>query len=200
MLQPATAAAVHDSPWLGEHVTDHLGRPATVRRVYDVDGEHVAYLTSSLPAAEDGEAVCGEHTALLSAPGRPAAVPDFPGKLAELGRLEEAAHSRGATEDDIARFRAAARALEPYDRAEDHLRQALFDQAQPGDRVYLTGKDWYATIADHDDNPLRDFPRLTLRVRLDDTVLRAHPHLLARFPGGIVNLSTLRMWPTLDLA
>lgn len=199
LQQPATATPVPDSPWLGVDVTDHLGRPARVRRVYDVDGEHVAYLTSALPADEDGEAICGEHTALLSAPGHPAAVPDFPGRLAELGRLEETAHSRGATDADVERFRAAARALEPYDRAEHRLRDALFDQAQPGDRVYLTGKDWYATDADLDDHPLPDLPRRALRVRLDDAVLHAHPHLLTRHPDGIINLSVLRMWPTLGL-
>ncbi|MFD3422108.1 hypothetical protein [Streptomyces decoyicus] len=190
---------VDDSTWLAKDVTDHLGRPATVRRVYEVRGQHVALLTSALPASEGGEAICGEHVDLLCADGRPPAFPRFLNKIAELGRLEEALYNDGATEADAQRFRAAARALKPYQRAEHYLRQALIDQARPGDRMYLTSKDWYATLADLDSHPLRDLPRQALHVRLDDAALREQPSLLESHPDGIVELSTLTMWPTLGL-
>lgn len=199
MSQPVAVTPVAGSPWLGQDVTDHLGRPATVRRVYDVDGEHVALLTSALPAYQGGEAVHGEHVGLLSAPGRSPALTGFRDRLAELGRLEGVLHDDGATEADAGRFRDAAQALKPYTQSVFRLRQALIDQAQPGDRVYLTGKDWYATVDDLDDSPLHDLPRLALPVRLDDDALRRAPHLRRRHPDGLVELSTLGMWPTLGL-
>lgn len=193
------ARVVTDSPWLGKDVTDHLDRPATVRRVYDVNGQHTAVLTSTLPALDGGEAISGEHVGLLSLDGQPPAFPGYRDKLTELGELEHTLHSDGATEEDALRFRAASQTLKPYQHAEYHLRQALIDQAQPGDRVYLTGKDWYGTIADLDDHPLRDLPRMALRLRLDDAALREEPHILERHPDGIIELTTLMMWPTLDL-
>ncbi|MFF9786344.1 hypothetical protein [Streptomyces nigrescens] len=195
----APATLVYDSLWLDKDVTDRLGRPATVRRVYDVQGHHVAVLTSTLPASEGGEAISGEHIDLLSADGQPPAFPNFQEKFDELVRLEEVLHSGGATEADAECFRAAAQALKPYQHAEQRLRQALIDQAQPGDRVYLTGKDWYATVVDADDHPLHDLPRMALPIRLDAAALRDDPYLQTRHPDGIVELSTLRLWPTLNL-
>ncbi|MFF8786956.1 hypothetical protein [Streptomyces sp. NPDC015125] len=195
----APATPVNDSPWLGKDVTDHLGRPATVRRVYDVRGQHVALLTSASSAPEKGEAIYGEHVALLSADGQPPTFPDFQDKRAELVRLECILHSEGATKADAERFRAAAQALAPYQQARGRLRQALIDQAQPGDRVYLTRQGSYATVADADSYPLDDLPRLSMHVRLGDDALRNDPYLLEGHPDGIVELSTLTLWPTLDL-
>ncbi|MEV6425992.1 hypothetical protein [Streptomyces sp. NPDC051662] len=195
----AQATALPDSPWLGKAVTDHLGRPATVRRVYEIDGQHVAVLTSALPADQGGEAICGEHVDLLSADGRAPAFPGFLDKLARLADLESALHDPGATEDDARAFRALQQAIKPYQFAEYRLRQALIDQAQPGDRLYLTGKHWYVTLADLDGHPMRDFPRMALRVRLEDDVLREESHILERHPDGVIELSTLTMWPTLGL-
>ncbi|MER0476826.1 hypothetical protein ABR737_00385 [Streptomyces sp. Edi2] len=201
LIAPITT--VDDSPWLGKDVTDHLGRPATVRRVYDVRGQHVTVLTSTLPASNGGEATCGEHVDLLSADGQPPAFPDFQDRFAELVRLEEALYSADATSEDAARFRAADQALKPYREARRHLRQALIQQAQPGDRVYLTGKDWYATIIDADldadADADSDLPRLSMRVRLDDAALHDDPYLLKSHPDGIIEYSTLKMWPTLNL-
>ncbi|MEO3976980.1 hypothetical protein [Streptomyces sp. CAU 1734] len=193
------AAPVNDSHWLGKEVTDHLGRPATVRRVYDVQGQPVALLTSPLPATENGEAIYGEHTALLSADGQPPAFLGFQDKLDELGRLESALYADGATEEDAQRFRAASQELKPYQQSRYYLRQALVDQAQPGDRMYLTGKGRCATVVDIDDHPLCDLPRMALRLRLDEATLREEPHLLESHPDGIVELSTIMMWPTLGL-
>ncbi|MFG3429698.1 hypothetical protein [Streptomyces californicus] len=190
---------VSDSPWLGKDVTDHLDRPAIVRRVYDVNGQHTAVLTSALPAIEGGEAISGEHVDLLSTGGKAPVFPGYQDKLSELADLESTLHSVGATEEDALHFRAAHQALKPYQLAEYHLRQALIDQAEPGDRVYLTGKDWYGTIADIDDHPLHDLPRMALRIRLDDSALNEEPHLLERHPDGIIQLPTLMMWPTLNL-
>ncbi|MFI1769122.1 hypothetical protein ACH41H_44820 [Streptomyces sp. NPDC020800] len=195
----AQAVVVPDSPWLGKAVTDHLGRPATVRRVYEVRGQHVAVLTSDLPAAQGGEAICGEHVDLLSTDNQAPAFPGFRDKLDQLANLESALYCTDATEDDARAFRALRMALEPFQFAEYRLRHALLDQARPGDRLYLTGKDWYATLHDLDDHPLRDLPRMALRVRLDDSALREEPHILERHPDGIVELNTLTMWPTLDL-
>ncbi|MFF9436334.1 hypothetical protein ACF1BP_21630 [Streptomyces sp. NPDC014735] len=193
------AVALPQSPWLGKAVTDRLGRPATVRRIYETGGQHVAVLTSALPAAQGGEAICGEHVGLLSADGRAPAFPGFRDKLSRLADLESALHDPGATEDDARAFRALHQTLKPYQHAEYNLRQALIDQAQPGDRVYLTGKHWYGTLADLDDHPLRDLPRMALRIRLDDATLREEPHILERHPDGIIELTTLTMWPTLGL-
>ncbi|MET8605823.1 hypothetical protein ABZV92_19990 [Streptomyces rubiginosohelvolus] len=193
------ARVVSDSPWLGKEVTDHLGRPAIVRRVYDVNGQHTAVLTSSLPAIDGGEAISGEHVDLLSTGGNAPVFPGYQDKLSELADLESTLHSGGATEEDALQFRAAHQALKPYQQAEYHLRQALIDQAEPGDRVYLTGKDWYGTVADIDDDPLHDLPRMALRIRLDDSVLNEKPHLLERHPEGTIELTTLMMWPTLGL-
>ncbi|MFI1189174.1 hypothetical protein [Streptomyces californicus] len=193
------ARVVSKSPWLGEDVIDHLGRPAIVRSVYDVNGEHTAVLTSALPAIKGGEAISGEHVDLLSKPGTAPAFPGYQDKLSELADLESTLHSVGATEEDALHFRAAHQALKPYQLAEYHLRQALIDQAEPGDRVYLTGKDWYATIVDIGDHPLHDPPRMALRIRLDNSALSEEPHILQRHPDGIIQLSTLMMWPTLGL-
>ncbi|MFI1312520.1 hypothetical protein ACH4TS_20600 [Streptomyces albidoflavus] len=195
----AQAVAVPDSPWLGKAVTDHLGRPAAVRRVYEVRGQHVAVLTSDLPAAQGGEAIYGEHIDLLSTDDQAPAFPGFRDKLDQLADLEDALYRTDATEDDARAFRALRVTLEPFQFAEYRLRHALLDQAQPGDRLYLTGKDWYATLHDLDDHPLRDLPRMALRVRLDDSALREEPHILKRHPDGIVELTTLTMWPTLGL-
>ncbi|WP_446047618.1 hypothetical protein [Streptomyces olivaceus] len=195
----ASATTVDDSHWLGREVVDHLGRPATVRRVYDVRGQHVAVLTSDLPAVENGEAIYGEHTSLLSAEGQAPAFPGFQDKFRELARLERILHTEGGTEEDAHRFRAASQALKPYQEARYYLRQALIDQAEPGDRIYLTGKNWYATIADIDGHSLRDLPRMALRLRLDDAALREAPHILESHPDGIVELTTIMMWPTLGL-
>lgn len=193
------ARVVSDSTWLGKDVTDHLGRPAVVRRVYDVNGQHTAVLTSALPAIKGGEAISGEHVDLLSIGGQAPIFPGYLDKLDELADLENTLHSEGATEEDALLFRAADQVLKPYQQAEYHLRQALVDQAEPGDRVYLTGKDWYATIVDIDDHPLHDLPRMALGIRLDDSALAEEPHLLERHPDGIIQLSTLMMWPTLGL-
>ncbi|WP_331746136.1 hypothetical protein OG923_34700 (plasmid) [Streptomyces halstedii] len=195
----AQAVAVPDSPWLGKAVTDHLGRPAAVRRVYEVRGQHVAVLTSDLPAAQGGEAIYGEHVDLLSTDDQAPAFPGFRDKLDQLANLESALHDPSATEADAHAFRALQQVIKPHQHAEYHLRHALIDQARPGDRLYLTGKHWYATLHDLDDHPLRDLPRVALRVRLDDSALREEPHILKRHPDGIVELTTLTMWPTLDL-
>ncbi|MEV1040539.1 hypothetical protein AB0J01_28395 [Streptomyces sp. NPDC050204] len=197
--ETARAVALPQSPWLGKAVTDHLGRPATVRRVYEIGGQHVAVLTSALPAAQGGEAIYGEHVDLLSADGKAPAFPGFRDKLSRLADLESALHEPGATEDGARAFRTLQQTLKPYQLAEYRLRQALIDQAQPGDRLYLTGKDWYVTLASLDDHPLRDLPRMALRVRLEDASLREESHILERHPDGIVELSTLTMWPTLGL-
>lgn len=200
--QPDTqqATPLPDSPWLGRAVTDHLGRHATVRGVYEVGGQHVAVLTSTLPVAQGGEAICGEHVDLLSSDGQAPAFPGFRDKLNRLGDLEGALHSAGATEDDARAFSALRRTLAPYQQAEYRLKQALIDQMRPGDRIYLTGKGWYATLEDLDDDPLRDLPRMALRIRLDDAALQEAPSILERHPDGVIELSTLMMWPTLDLA
>jgi hypothetical protein len=195
-VQPVT-----ESPWLSMGVTDHLGRPATVRRVYDVDGEHVAVLTSDLPTAEGGDAIYGEHVGLLATADQPPAFPDYQAQWKQLTVLESALHRDDATEDDARRFRALADTLKPFQRSRLRLKMALLTEAQSGDRVYLTGKGLFATIVAPDpyDEYADDGVRLHLRARLDESHLRDNPRLSNAHPDGILDLSTLRLFPTLGL-
>ncbi|MFG2210916.1 hypothetical protein [Streptomyces sp. NPDC048638] len=195
-VQPVT-----ESPWLNEHVTDHLGRPATVRRLYDVDGENVAVLTSDLPTAEGGDAIYSEHAGLLATADQPPAFPDYQTRWKQLTTLENALYQDDATEDDARRFRALADTLRPFQHSRLRLKMALLADAQSGDRVYLTGRGLFATILDPDpyNESADDGVRLNLRARLDETHLRDNPHLRNAHPDGILDLSTLRLFPTLGL-
>jgi hypothetical protein len=192
---------VNDSRWLNKDVTDHLGRPASVRRVYDVDGEHVAVLTSALPVAEGGEAICGEHVDLLATAEEPPAFPDFLDQRNQLAVLEGAVFRDGATEDDARRYRALADAIGRRQGAEARLTRALFSTAMSGDRVYLTGTGILTTIVDPDPRPEPglDGVRLYVRARLDTHHLDENPHLARTHPDGIADLSTLTLFPTLGL-
>ncbi|MEV8544576.1 hypothetical protein [Streptomyces sp. NPDC051572] len=197
----ATLTVVDDSPWLGKCVSDHLSRPASVRRVYDVEGEHVAVLTSDLPASEGNDAICGEHVGLLATETDAPAFPDFLAQREQLADLEHTVFYGDATEDNAARYRALADTIGRYQGAESRLSRALFSTAQPGDRVYLTGKGMFATIVDPDPEPEPglDGVRLYVRARLDEIHLREEPHLRRAHPGGVLDLSTLLLFPTLGL-
>ncbi|MDX3694702.1 hypothetical protein PV726_31105 [Streptomyces europaeiscabiei] len=194
-----TVTALDDAAWLGKNVTDHLGRPGTVRRVYDVAGEQVAILTSELPASEDTDAIWGEHVALLATDSDAPAFPDFLARRNELVALERTVFSGDATEDEARRYRDLADIVGRYQGAEGRLCRALFSTAQSGDRVYLTGKGMFATIVDPDPEPSLDGLRLYVRARLDEIHLRKDPHLLRAHPGGVLDLSTLLLFPTLGL-
>jgi hypothetical protein len=194
-----TVTALNDSPWLGKNTTDHLGRPGTVRRVYDVDGEHVAILTSELPASEDIDAIWGEHVDLLATDSDAPAFPDFLVRRNHLVALERTVFAGDATEDEARRYRDVADILGRYQGAEGRLCRALFSTAQPGDRVYLNGKGMFATIVDPDPVPSLDGLRPYVRARFDEIHLRKNPHLLRAHPGGVLDLSTLLLFPTLGL-
>ncbi|MGW1291001.1 hypothetical protein ACWD4N_47560 [Streptomyces sp. NPDC002586] len=194
-----TITVLDDSPWLGKNVTDHLHRPATVRRVYDVDGEHVAVLTSDHPASEDHDAISAEHVGLLATDADAPAFPDFLAQRDQLVDLEHTIFYEDATEDDVRRYRALADTITRYQGAESRLSRALFSTARTGDRVYLTGTGMFATITDPDPEPALDGLRLHIRARLDETHLRQHPHLRRAHPDGLLDLSTLTLFPTLGL-
>lgn len=194
-----TVTALDDSPWLGKDVTDHLGRPATVRRVYDVDGEHVAILTSELPESEDIDAIRGEHVDLLATDSDAPAFPDFLALRDQLATLEHKVFYEDATEGDARSYRALADTIGRYQGAESRLSRALFSTAETGDRVYLSGKGMFATIVEPDPEPSLDGLRLYVRARLDEIHLRKDPHLRRAHPGGVLDLSTLTLFPTLGL-
>jgi hypothetical protein len=194
-----TVSALDGSPWLGKNVTDHLGRSGNVRRVYDVDGEHVAILTSELPASEDIDAIWGEHVDLLATDSDAPAFSDFLARRNQLVTLESTVFTGEATEDEARRYRDLADIVMRYQGAEGRLCRALFSTAQSGDRVYLNGKGMFATIVDPDPEPSLDGLRPYVRARLDEIHLRKDPHLLRAHPGGVLDLSTLLLFPTLGL-
>jgi hypothetical protein len=184
-------APLAECEWLGQSVTDLEGQQGVVRRVYEVDAVQVAILTS---AGTDLNAcpIRDEPLDLLARNGEKAAFADYRQQVDEVGALEVRVLHGQSSEAERSRYRTLRGRLDPYSNAQTSLHLALMEQVQAGDRVidYLTN--WHGTVLDPDVLPKMPF-RHTMAIRLDEA------HRSERWPDGIVNLSTITLYPTLGL-
>lgn len=180
-----------ESDWLGQTVTDLEGRHGMVRRVYQVDTIQVAILTSTTP----DPAVCpiwDEPLDLLARDGERAAFAEYRQYVDEVGDLEIRVLHGQSSEAERRRYRTLRGRLDPYPNAQGNLHLALMEQVQSGDRVVDYLKNWHGTVLDPD--PL---PKMSLRHKM--TIRLDEAHHSERWPDGVVNLSTITLYPTLGL-
>jgi hypothetical protein len=184
-------APLAESEWLGQSVTDLEGQQGVVRRVYEVDAVQVAILTS---AGTDLNAcpIRDEPLDLLARNGEKAAFAEYRQQVDEVGALEVRVLHGQSSEAERSRYRTLRGRLDPYSNAQTSLHLALMEQVQAGDRVIDYLKNWHGTVLDPDVLPKMPF-RHTMAIRLDEA------HRSERWPDGIVNLSTITLYPTLGL-
>ncbi|MFM9458364.1 hypothetical protein [Streptomyces europaeiscabiei] len=184
-------APLAESEWLGQTVTDLEGQQGVVRRVYEVDAVQVAILTS---AGTDLNAypIRDEPLDLLARNGEKAAFAEYRQQVDEVGALEVRVLHGQSSEAETSRYRTLRGRLDPYSNAQTSLHLALMEQVQAGDRVIDYLKNWHGTVLDPDVPPKMPF-RHTMAIRFDEA------HRSERRPDGIVNLSTVTLYPTLGL-
>ncbi|MFF9076260.1 hypothetical protein ACF1A9_28810 [Streptomyces sp. NPDC014872] len=180
-----------ESDWLGQTVTDLVGRQGVVRRVYEVDAVQVAILTAAV-SDPDACPIWDEPLDLLARDGEKAAFADYSQQADEVGRLEMAVLRGDASAAETNRYRALRNRVARYPQAQSSLHFALIAQVREGDRVIDYLKNWQGTVLDPDPLPRMSFrPKMT--VRLDEA------HRDERWPDGIVDLWTVTLYPALGL-